>query len=57
MTQIVAPYVTEVVLVHLDLFDIGGVVGCVDLVLVLMVVLAIQALQKGGGDASDCFIH
>lgn len=40
-------YITEVVLVHLDLFDIRGVVGCVDLVLVLMVVLAIQTLRKG----------
>lgn len=31
------PYVTEVLLVHLDLFDIRGVVGCVDLVLLLVV--------------------
>lgn len=40
------PYVAEVGLVHLDLFDIGGVVGCVDLVLVFVVVLSVQTLRK-----------
>ena len=42
-----APYIAEVVLVHLDLLDIRGVVGCVDLVLCLVVVLPIQTLRKG----------
>lgn len=41
-----APYVAEVVLVHLDLSDIGGVIGCVDLVLLLVVQLTIQTLRK-----------
>lgn len=41
------PYVTEVVLVHLDLSDVGGVVGCVDFVLLLVIVLPIQALREG----------
>lgn len=39
-----ASYVAEVFLVHLDLFDIRGVVGCVDLVLLFMVLLPIQTL-------------
>lgn len=43
-----APYVAEVLLVHLDLSDIGGVVGCVDLVLLLVVQLTIQTLRKRG---------
>lgn len=43
-------YITEVLLVHLDLFDIRGVVGCVDLVLVLVVGLTIQALRKRTGN-------
>ncbi len=42
-----APYIAEVFLVHLDLSDIGGVVGCVDLVLLLMVGLPIQTLGWG----------
>lgn len=40
-------YITEVLLVHLDLSDIRGVVGCVDLVLLLMVDLTIQTLWMG----------
>lgn len=40
------PYVAEVLLVHLDLFNIRGVVGCVDLVLLLVVVLPIQTLGR-----------
>lgn len=40
------PYLTEVLLVHLDLFDIRGVVGCVDLVLFLMVLFTIETLRK-----------
>lgn len=40
-----APYVAEVHLVVLDLFDIWGFVGCVDLVLVLVVQLTIQTLR------------
>lgn len=40
------PYVTQVFLVHLDLFDVGGVIGRVDFVLLLVIVLAIQALRK-----------
>lgn len=39
-------YIAEVCLVHLDLFDIRGIVGCVDLVLLLVVQLAIQTLGK-----------
>lgn len=39
-------YIAEVFLVHLDLSDIRGVVGCVDLVLLLMVELPIQTLGK-----------
>lgn len=35
------PYVTEVLLVHLDLFNIRSVIGCVDLVLLLVVSLTI----------------
>lgn len=41
------PYVAEVLLIHLDLSDVGGVVGGVDLVLLLVVVLAVQALREG----------
>lgn len=40
------PYVTQVVLVHLDLSDVGGVIGRVDFVLLLVIVLPIQALRK-----------
>lgn len=40
----IAPYIAEVGLVHLDLFDIRGVVGRVDLVLLLVVILPIQTL-------------
>lgn len=40
------PYVAEVILVHLDLFDVRSVVGCVDLVLGFVVQLTIQALRK-----------
>ncbi len=38
------PYVAEVFLVHLDLLDFRGVVGCVDLVLLLVVSLPVQTL-------------
>ena len=41
------PYVTEVLLVHLDLLDLRGVVGCVDLALLLLVGLTVQTLRKG----------
>lgn len=41
------PYFAEVLLVHLDLSDIRGVVGCMDLVLLLVVHLPIQTLGKG----------
>lgn len=41
------PYVAEVFLVHLDLFDVRGVIGCVDFVLLLVIVLPIQTLRKG----------
>lgn len=40
-------YVAEVILVHLDLFDVGGVIGGVDFVLLLVIVLPIQALRDG----------
>lgn len=50
-------YVAEVLLVHLDLFDVGGVVGCVDLVLLLVVQLTIQALGKGKDDIRQCLIQ
>lgn len=40
------PYVAQVILVHLDLSDVGGIIGCVDFVLLLVIVLPIQALRK-----------
>lgn len=42
----IGPYIAEVFLVHLDLSDIRGVVGCVDLVLLFVVSLPIQTLGK-----------
>lgn len=42
----VVAYVAEVLLVHLELFEVRGVVGCVDLVLLLVVSLTIQTLRK-----------
>lgn len=40
-------YVAEVILVHLDLSDVGGVIGGVDFVLLLVIILPIQALREG----------
>lgn len=52
------PYVTEVLLVHLDLFNIRSVIGCVDLVLLLVVSLTIQTLEEQETHAQHCFnIH
>lgn len=45
-------YVAEVFLVHLDLSDVGGVIGGVDFVLLLVIVLPIQALRGGEGDVA-----
>lgn len=40
------PYVAEVFLVHLDLFDFRSVIGGVDFVLLFVVILPIQTLRK-----------
>lgn len=42
-------YIAEVLLVHLELFEVRCVVGCVDLVLLLVVSLTIQTLGKQTG--------
>lgn len=39
-------YITEVLLVHLHLFDVRSVIGCVDFVLYLVVILPIKTLWK-----------
>lgn len=49
------PYITEVFLIHLDLSDIRGVVGCVDLVLLFVVSLPIQTLGRRRKE-KICFI-
>lgn len=42
-------YITEILLVHLDLFDIRRVIGGVDLVLLLVVRLTVETLGKQRG--------
>lgn len=44
----VGAYVTEVRLVHLDLFEFRGFVSCMDLVLFFLVPLTVQTLRNGG---------
>lgn len=51
------PYVTEVLLVHLDLFNIRSVIGCVDLVLLLVVSLTIQTLEEHETHTQHCFMQ
>lgn len=40
-------YITEVLLVHLDLSDVRGVISGVDFVLLLVIKLSIQTLRQG----------
>lgn len=46
MIKLPRTYITEVLLVHLDLFDVRSVIGCVDFVLLLVIILPIKTLWK-----------
>lgn len=51
-------YIAEVFLVHLDLFDIRGVIGGVDFVLLLVIIFPIQTLRKEKNVTYErCLIH